>query len=214
MKVITVASLKGGVSKSTTARHLSLALPQCGLIDLDPQGTTRRWLERREARDRRAPIGIEANHTNLEQAIELAKTQGNCRYVLIDTPPAHSDQRQVRKAIECSDYILTPSKYSIDDLEILPMISEIVKEYGKPMGYFLTMTRRVKALETARAFMAQCAEKYGADFWVLQIKDRIAYVESAGLSQSVFEYSPKSEAAKEMQALCNWVLKNIEKRGL
>lgn len=212
VKVITVASLKGGVSKSTTARHLSLALPQCALIDLDPQGTTRRFIERREKRGRKAPIGIQANHDNLADAIELAKTQGNCRYILIDTPPAHTDKRQLKSAVTLSDYILVPSKYSIDDLEIVPMVSQFVSENGNaPMGYFLTMTRKVKAMNNARAFLAKCAEKFGADVWDGEIKDRVAYVESAGLSQSVFEYNPKGEAAKEMQALCDWVLNNMKK---
>ena len=213
IKVVAVVSQKGGCGKSTAARHGSLVLPQCALLDVDPQNTTARWLERRKKRERKAPVALMSHYRDMDRAIEMA-AEKNCRYVIIDTPPEHDDQRAIRSAIQAADYVLVPSKTSIDDYEIVPMIAQIIAEYRKPMGFFLSMTRPIKAVADAREFLEMAADKFGADMYAGEIKDRVAYIESAALSQSVFEYDKNGPAAVEMADLWNWVVANMKARGV
>lgn len=55
MKTVLVASSKGGVGKTTIATHLAaqaaLAGANTALVDADPQGSARRWAERRSVLD-------------------------------------------------------------------------------------------------------------------------------------------------------------------
>src|SRR5271166_5749250 len=60
MKVIVLASQKGGVGKSTLTGNLGVAADLAGdgpsiLIDTDPQGSLSAWWNAREACGRRAP---------------------------------------------------------------------------------------------------------------------------------------------------------------
>lgn len=47
--ILTVANLKGGTSKTTTAAYLAHALAELGqrvlVVDADPQGSISRWAE-------------------------------------------------------------------------------------------------------------------------------------------------------------------------
>lgn len=53
MKVIVLASQKGGVGKTTLAAHLAIAATKgggkCVLTDTDPQGSLVAWWNKREA---------------------------------------------------------------------------------------------------------------------------------------------------------------------
>jgi len=53
MKVLALATQKGGTGKSSLAVSLAVAAQERSLkvyvVDLDPQATARKWFERREA---------------------------------------------------------------------------------------------------------------------------------------------------------------------
>ena len=183
-------------------------------MDLDPQGTSRKWLARRRQNGRAAPAAIFVDKlTQVEEAIAEAAAQG-CEYVLIDLPPEHTDQRALRAAIQVADYCICPSKISIDDYEELPIVADIIKEYNKPMGFYLSMTRHIASKENARAFLEAAAEKYGADMYSGEIGDRAAFIDAAALGMSVYEYDNKSLAATEMKNMWNFFISKMDQRGI
>ena len=88
MLVITMASRKGGVGKSSCARALAVQAlidgMRTALIDADPQGTVLAWAKRREAT---APTVYGLDGTTLEARLASLKA-ANADLVLIDTPPS------------------------------------------------------------------------------------------------------------------------------
>ena len=96
MKVIVLASQKGGVGKSTLAAHLAVEAERAGsgpvaLIDTDPQGSLSAWWNIREAE---TPTFAQISLSKLpEQISQLAANK--IKLVFIDTPPALSDPIRV-----------------------------------------------------------------------------------------------------------------------
>ena len=60
MRILTLASQKGGAGKTTLAAHIAVEAERAGagpvaLIDLDPQGSLAAWWNSREAPTRSPP---------------------------------------------------------------------------------------------------------------------------------------------------------------
>src|SRR6478752_2311204 len=110
MRTIAFVTQKGGTGKSSLAVSLAVAAQENGLkvyvLDLDPQGTSKNWYERREAE---APqvAAIEASKLNMALAT-LAK-QG-IDLVVIDT--AGVDSPATVAAMQAADLCLIPARPS------------------------------------------------------------------------------------------------------
>ena len=117
MKTVSLVSQKGGSGKTTLAT--SLATQGCIeglktlLVDLDPQGSSYKWGNRR---NNSIPTVITAQAVALDQIVENAEKQ-RTDLLLIDTAP-HSE-KDARKACEVSDLVLIPCRPSIHDLDAI-----------------------------------------------------------------------------------------------
>lgn len=101
---LTVANLKGGTGKTTTAVHLALGLAEQGrtlLVDADPQGSALAWSE--EAGDF-PPTVIHWSTRDL--ARRVGQVADDYTHVVVDTPPSHD--ALVRQALLCTDLLLVP----------------------------------------------------------------------------------------------------------
>ena len=110
MKLITVTSYKGGVSKSTTAIHLATFLSDYGstlLIDCDQNRTAIAWSERGAL-----PFKVLA-----EKA--AYKVMGDYDYAIIDTP-ANPDSNDLKELAESSDLLILPTLPDVVSLD--PML--------------------------------------------------------------------------------------------
>ncbi|HEY8030555.1 MAG TPA: ParA family protein [Gaiellaceae bacterium] len=103
---IAVASIKGGVGKTTTAVYIAAAAAARGngeviLVDADRQGSSAEWLEAR-------PIeGVEVVEAPSERTLNRAMSRRDA-VVVIDTPPG--DQRLLGAAIASADAVVVPTR--------------------------------------------------------------------------------------------------------
>jgi len=139
MKTIVLHTPKGGSGKSTLARELAVAFSQMGetvaLADLDPQGTTRGWYDRR--RDE-TPVVIGADA--IDRAAEAGVT-----VLIVDTPPGHiqapkpSETPLLARLISSADVVLVPVRPSPDDLlGAAPLAKTLAKLRPKTWAFVLT----------------------------------------------------------------------------
>lgn len=115
MKVITIAHLKGGTGKTTSAGFLAHALANMGyqvlVIDADPQGSLLRW-------SRRAKWSIPVRHLpsrHLNTDIEGLYTDGY-DFIVVDTAP-YDDAAIVTSAMRAADVIILPAAPTSADVE-------------------------------------------------------------------------------------------------
>jgi len=198
MKTVAIISQKGGSGKSTIARHVAAMLPQAALIDLDPQGTSRRWIERRRAAGHKNPAFTVAKWDKLSNFHKGLNEHG-ADYMIIDTPPSHDDERAIRSAVELADLIIIPVKPTPEDIEVLAGVEALIGD--KPRVYLMTMINpRSNLYTTTRNLL----EKRGrvAPFG---IANRVAYPESSFAGLTVEEYEPSGHAAEEMKALIQYI---------
>lgn len=114
MAVVGVLNSKGGVGKSTLAAALAVAAAEDGtrsaLVDLDPQGSLRKWHGRRGTPDNPALyVGAEFASDALER---LERTEP-AAFVFLDGPPG--SLAVTRDGVEVSDLTIIPVRaYGVD----------------------------------------------------------------------------------------------------
>ena len=200
MKTIAVISQKGGSGKSTIARHAAAMLPRTALIDLDPQGTSKRWIDRRRDAGHKNPGFTTAKWDKLP-SLHAGLTERGADHLVIDTPPSHDDERAIRTAVDLTDLIIIPVKPTPEDIEVLAGVEALMGD--TPRIYVMTMINpRSNLYATTRDLL----EKRGRVAPV-GIVNRVAYPESSFAGLTVGEYDPSGHAAQEMKALMRFIKK-------
>jgi chromosome partitioning protein len=104
---VAVASLKGGVGKTTTTVYLAAVAARgrraVTVVDADPQGSAAIWLEDR-------PIdGVEVREAPSERLLRKALNHDDDRaVVIVDTPPA--TERLLSAALTGADVVVVPTR--------------------------------------------------------------------------------------------------------
>jgi chromosome partitioning protein len=103
---IVVASLKGGVGKSTTAVYLAAAAAERGhspvlIVDADRQASSAVWLEERPVE------GVEIVEAPSERTLKRAMASKD-GVTIVDTPPG--DERLSHSAIGEADAVVIPTR--------------------------------------------------------------------------------------------------------
>jgi chromosome partitioning protein len=197
LRIITIASQKGGAGKTTIARNLAVAAGRAGhivgLIDTDPQGSLTAWHERRACE---APLLV-ALAGPLADAIAVLAEAG-CTLIVIDTPP--SIHPVIAQAIVAADLVLTPVRPSPDDLDAVGPTLDMIADAAKPFVFVLSLAKPgTTMLADAYPALSQHGRIAPAVLY-----DRQDYPKAALDGQGVTEQRG-GKAAEEMNALWGYV---------
>ena len=178
--ILTFASSKGGVGKSTTCAAIASALALNGervlLIDLDQNRTLQRW-------SKKSPIeGLTVTAIEPKDFGTLFRdgtTSGAYDHICIDLPG--SREVTLFKALARSDLVIIPAQASEPDLREALVVAGDVKDVrettGRPIPYRLLLTKiyplRTRVTDFAYAELA----RLGLPLFRTALVERSAYRE-------------------------------------
>lgn len=121
MKKIIVGCCKGGVSKTTTATGLSVALAQMGksvfLLDADYISNSCKWSEYREESGFQPPITVSTRRGNVTGFLRSLEDGAKYDYCIIDV--SGSASKEMISAMAVADVLLVPLTCSQYDFQTL-----------------------------------------------------------------------------------------------
>lgn len=223
MKVVTVASRKGGGGKSTIARHLAVEAlsqnngPVC-IVDADPMLGLAQWWSRRDGDEPRLLHALPENEavtagnirklvgdgnlplpiSKLAAALKAAEKAGYALCV-IDTAPA--TDADVRRCIAAADLVLMPVRATQDDLDAVGETLKMVKAEGRA-GAFVLNAAQKGALSTRAAANALVHRGELAEPTIHRAE---AIPATRGAGQTIGETAPASASADEFRQLWQYV---------
>jgi chromosome partitioning protein len=207
MKTIAIISQKGGAGKTTIALNLAVAAERSGwqsaVIDIDPQASAKCWHDLRRSD---SPVVVSIQASRLPAVIEAAKENG-AALVIIDTSP-HSESSALAAA-RAADLVLIPCRPSLLDLKAITTTIDLASLAKTPA---LAVLNTVPGKGGLRADAELVLKGYGLDLAPATLGQRVAFVHSLTVGQSVLEYEPDGKAAEEIEALfravcthCGWI---------
>lgn len=201
--VLMFASQKGGAGKTTLATHVAVYADRLGervvLIDLDPQGTTTNWWEKRQAD---TPARSPASYDTLAAKAEALAADG-FSLIVVDTPPAAS--RQIGKALAVADLIVMPVKPSPNDLHAVGATIDLAHRAGRPYVLVLNEAKPHAAI-TAQA--AAALSEHGTVAPAI-IGDRVGFPTAMIDGLTLAELEPRNPGAVEIAKLTKWLISRV-----
>lgn len=210
-KIITLATSKGGVGKSTLARNLAAYWSNLGykvaIIDADPQGSI---INRHDTNGLLKEIKVIADpEESVSNTIEEIQDQYN--FVIVDTGGFRN--RTTIKALVKSDMAIIPLKASSDDVagavETHNLINELNKtpeRISRPIKYRMIITMTQKVILLASHIRKELQER-GYLLLDREMYHRVIYPETAikGLSPCITD--PDGSASRDISK----IIEEIEK---
>jgi chromosome partitioning protein len=200
MKVIVVASRKGGSGKTTLAGHLAVQAELTGagpaaLVDADPQGSLADWWNKRAAE---TPAFVHTSVPELPSDMVRLRDLG-IKLLVIDTPPALSSA--IADVIRLSDLVVIPSRPSPHDLRSVGATVELVEHLGRPLVFVLNgAAPRARITNEAITILSQ----YGMLAPVI-VHQRVDFAASMIDGRTVMELPGKSRSADEVSELWRYL---------
>ena len=136
--------------------------------------------------------------------------------ILMDCAPSTS--LLTINALVAADAFIIPVAPSYLSLEGVVSLGEVVKnvrmnlgEAAPVLGVLLTMVQRDD--KQTRAIMKEVRNHYGGKVFDTEIRSDPAIEKAPTLGQSIFEYAPESQGAREYQALVDEVVERLDRYG-
>ncbi|WP_334128998.1 ParA family protein [Sneathiella sp.] len=196
MKVIAVASQKGGSGKTTLAGHLAVQAEMAGhgpvaLVDTDPQGSLSEWWNEREAE---TPLFARTTVERLGADIGRMEKMG-INLLFVDTPPAITST--IANVIGLSDLLIIPTRPSPHDLRAVGATVELAEGLGTPL-IFVVNGATPRARITSEAAIALSQHGTLAPSIIHQ---RVDFASSMIDGRTTMELDPSSRSSEEISKL-------------
>ncbi len=206
MRVLALASQKGGSGKTTLSGHLAVQAQRAGagpvvLIDIDPQGSLSDWWNEREDD---FPAFAQTTVARLASDLQVLRQQG-FKLAVIDTPPAIT--LAIQSVIAVAELIVVPTRPSPHDLRAVGATVDLCDRAGKPL-LFVVNGATPKAKITSEAAVALSQHGTVAP---ITLHHRTDFAASMIDGRTVMEINPNSRSAMEVAALWNYVADRLEK---
>ena len=206
MRVLALASQKGGSGKTTLSGHLAVQAERAGagpvvLIDIDPQASLADWWNERAAE---LPAFAQTTVARLATDLAMLRAQG-FRLAVIDTPPAIT--LAIQSVIAVAELIVVPTRPSPHDLRAVGATVELCERAGKPL-IFVVNGATPKARITSEAAVALSQHGTVAP---ITLHHRTDFAASMIDGRTVMEVDPTGKSAKEVEALWTYVADRLEK---
>ena len=203
MQAISVLSRKGGAGKTTLAVHLAVAAHRAGLraavIDLDPQGTARKWGERRDGDPE-----VAGDHAEQLAAMKGAVAANGADLLIVDTAP--NADRASLLAAKAADFILIPCRPAKFDLEAIEATLDLVSVAKKPAAIVINAA---KARSPIVSEAIDGLQSRGAIVVPHVIHDRVALSHAVIDGRTAQEFEPAGKATEEVQAVFTWACQQV-----
>ncbi len=206
MRVLAMASQKGGSGKTTLSGHLAVQAHRAGagpvvLIDIDPQGSLADWWNEREDDQ---PAFAQTTVARLAADLEMLRNQG-FRLAVIDTPPAITVA--IQSVIAVAELIVVPTRPSPHDLRAVGATVDLCDRAGKPL-IFVVNAATPKARITSEAAVALSQHGTVAP---ITLHHRVDFAASMIDGRTVMEVDPKGKSAREVEELWAYISDRLEK---
>ncbi|TNE58291.1 MAG: ParA family protein [Alphaproteobacteria bacterium] len=200
MRVIVLASQKGGSGKTTLAGHLAVEAERQGagpvaLVDTDPQGSLSKWWN---ARAKETPVFVQSTFSRLASDLSEIKAVGY-KMVVIDTPPAVT--HAISDVVDLASMVILPTRPSPHDLRAVGATVDIVESRRKPLVFVINAaTPRARITSEAAVALSQ----HGTVAPV-NIHNRVEFAASMIDGRTVMETDPTGASAEEVRALWGYL---------
>ena len=206
MRVLAMASQKGGSGKTTLSGHLAVQAERAGcgpvvLIDIDPQGSLADWWNERETD---LPAFAQTTVARLASDLEILRQQG-FKLAVIDTPPAIT--MAIQSVIAVAELIVIPTRPSPHDLRAVGATVDLCDRAGKPL-IFVVNAATPKARITSEAAVALSQHGTVAP---ITLHHRTDFAASMIDGRTVMEVDPNGRSAGEVAALWTYINYRLEK---
>ncbi|MBW4329588.1 ParA family protein [Stakelama sp. CBK3Z-3] len=206
MRVLAMASQKGGSGKTTLSGHLAVQAERAGhgpvvLIDIDPQGSLADWWNERQVD---APAFAQTTVARLASDLEVLRQQG-FRLAVIDTPPAIT--MAIQSVIAVAELIVVPTRPSPHDLRAVGATVDLCERAGKPL-VFVVNGATPKAKITSEAAVALSQHGTVAP---VTLHHRTDFAASMIDGRTVMEIDPRGRSSAEVETLWTYIADRMEK---
>lgn len=206
MRVLALASQKGGSGKTTLSGHLAVQAQRAGagpvvLMDIDPQGSLADWWNERKAD---MPAFAQTTVARLANDLAELREQG-FKLAVIDTPPAIT--AAIQSVIQVAELIVVPTRPSPHDLRAVGATVEMCDRSGKPLLFVVNAATPLAKI----TYEAAIALSQHGTVAPVMVHHRTDFAASMIDGRTVMEVNPSSKSAKEVEELWNYIADRLEK---
>lgn len=205
MRVIVVASHKGGSGKTTLSAHLAVAAERAGagpvvLLDIDPRGALIAWWE---SRPDHVPAFAQSSAERLAGDLEQLRRKGY-RLAIVDTPPAASET--ISSVIGQAELVIVPTRGSLPELRALTATLHICADTGRQAAVAIMAAQPGMVIDHDAAI---ALSRHGALApATVHYSEDIEAAMTGGLT--AMELNPSCLAATEVRALWRYLAGRLE----
>jgi len=206
VRILALASQKGGSGKTTLSGHLAVQAQRAGsgpvvLIDIDPQGSLADWWNEREDD---LPAFAQTTVARLATDLEQLRQQG-FKLAVIDTPPAIT--MAIQSVISVAELIVVPTRPSPHDLRAVGATVDLCERAGKPL-IFVVNAATPKARITSEAAIALSQHGTVAP---VTVHHRTDFASSMIDGRTVMDFDANGKSAQEITQLWTYIADRLER---